>query len=87
MARVIFHATSSSTDPHEQGLDGIPDWSIKLIACIITVLVSTLNALSARLGTGTQIATTVVKVSWPRCHSIQWQMLWQDTRCTPNNQS
>lgn len=64
LARIIFHATSSSADhPHEQGLDGIPDWSIKIIACSIVVLVSTLNALSARLGTRLQVATTFVKLA------------------------
>lgn len=63
LARIIFHATSSSADhPHEQGLEGIPSWSIKLIACLIVVCVSLLNALSARLGTRTQVATTIVKL-------------------------
>lgn len=73
LARVIFHATSSSADssPHEQGLDGIPDWSIKLIACLITVLVCLLNAISAKLGTRTQIATTVMKLMGEFLDSMQ----------------
>jgi len=64
VARVVFHATSSSTDskPHEQGLEGIPSWSIKLIACSITVLVCLLNAISSKLGTRTQVLTTIIKL-------------------------
>lgn len=63
MARVLYHSVSSNTsDPHEQGLQGIPDWSIKVIAVIVVVLISLLNILSAKLGTRTQIATTIVKL-------------------------
>ncbi|CAO1630504.1 unnamed protein product [Parajaminaea phylloscopi] len=63
VARIIFHtATASADHPHEQGLEGIPAWSIKVIACAIVVVVSAINAFSARLGTRTQIATTVVKL-------------------------
>lgn len=66
LARVIYHTTSSPHDGEggagEEGLSGIPDWSIKLIASLIVILVSTLNALSAKLGTRTQVATTIVKL-------------------------
>ncbi|CEH17885.1 amino acid transporter [Ceraceosorus bombacis] len=64
VARVLFHTTSSAAgDPHEQGLDGIPGWSIKLSACIVVVLISGLQALSSKLGTRAQVATTAVKLA------------------------
>lgn len=63
LARVLYHTTSSSAStPHSQSLDGIPDWSIKLLASLIVILISALNALSAKLGTRMQVATTVVKL-------------------------
>lgn len=62
LARIIFHSTSSGDDAHQQGLEAIPDWSIKLIACVVVILVSALNALSARLGTKLQVTTTVLKL-------------------------
>lgn len=64
VARVLFHTTSSAAgDPHEQGLEGIPAWSIKLSACIVVVLISGLQALSNKLGTRAQVATTAVKLA------------------------
>ncbi|PWN50648.1 hypothetical protein IE53DRAFT_374504 [Violaceomyces palustris] len=64
VARMIFHATSSASDhPHEQGLEGIPGWSIKLIACSVMTLITVLHAFSSKLGTRMQIATTSVKVT------------------------
>lgn len=66
LARILFHATGGDAktqdDPHQQGLDGIPQWSIKLIACVVVILVSALNAISARLGTKLQVTTTVLKL-------------------------
>lgn len=63
VARIIFHAAKSSVDhPHRQGLEGVPEWSVKFVACIIVILVSAINAFSARLGTRTQVTTTVVKL-------------------------
>lgn len=63
MARVFYHSvTSATSSPHEQGLEGIPEWSIKLIAISVIVFIAFLNILSAKLGTRTQIATTVVKL-------------------------
>ena len=63
LARVLYHSVSSaSSDPHEQGLEGIPEWSIKLSAIVVVVVVTLLNVLSAKLGTRTQVATTVVKL-------------------------
>ncbi|UZJ57413.1 hypothetical protein CBS101457_006733 [Exobasidium rhododendri] len=63
LARVVYHSISSTTsDPHEQGLNGIPDWSIKLLAVLVVVAITLLNVLSAKLGTRTQIATTIVKL-------------------------
>lgn len=64
MARVFYHSTSGDTaDPHEKGLEGIPDWSIKLIAVVVVIIVAVMNALSAKLGTRTQVATTIVKLA------------------------
>ncbi|GAC96193.1 amino acid transporter [Pseudozyma hubeiensis SY62] len=63
VARIIFHATGKATDhPHETGLDGIPAWSIKLLAVAIAALITAAHAFSNKLGTRTQIATTVVKL-------------------------
>lgn len=63
LARIIYHTTSAaSSDPHQQGLDGIPSWSIKLIAVLVVLTVTALNALSAKLGTRTQVAFTVLKL-------------------------
>ncbi|SNX83108.1 related to large neutral amino acid transporter 1 [Melanopsichium pennsylvanicum] len=63
VARIIFHATGKATDrPHETGLDGIPNWSIKLLAVGIVAFIAGAHAFSNKLGTRTQIATTVVKV-------------------------
>lgn len=64
LARVLFHATSTNAEghPHEQGLDGIPQWSIKLIACLVIILISAVNAFSAKLGTRLQVGTTLVKL-------------------------
>ncbi|CAO1627427.1 unnamed protein product [Sympodiomycopsis kandeliae] len=65
LARIIFHSTAASGTTgaaHEQGLEAIPQWSIKLIACVIVTLVSILNALSAKLGTKLQVSTTVLKL-------------------------
>lgn len=64
LARVLYHSTSGDTaDPHEKGLEGIPDWSIKLIAVVVVIIVAVMNALSAKLGTRTQVATTIVKLA------------------------
>lgn len=63
VARIIFHATGKAQDhPHETGLDGIPGWSIKLLAVAIAALITAVHAFSNKLGTRTQIATTVVKL-------------------------
>lgn len=63
VARIIFHATGKVADhPHETGLDGIPAWSIKLLAIAIVALITAAHAFSNKLGTRTQIATTVVKL-------------------------
>lgn len=63
VARMIFHATGKASDhPHETGLDGIPSWSIKLLAVTIATVITAAHALSNKLGTRTQIATTVVKL-------------------------
>lgn len=63
VARIIFHATGKAADhPHEAGLDGIPAWSIKLLAIGIAALITAAHAFSNKLGTRTQIATTVVKL-------------------------
>ena len=63
VARIIFHATGRATDhPHEAGLDGIPGWSIKLLAVAIAALITAAHTFSNKLGTRTQIATTVVKL-------------------------
>ncbi|CDS82199.1 related to large neutral amino acid transporter 1 [Sporisorium scitamineum] len=63
VARILFHATGKATDhPHETGLDGIPAWSIKLLAIAIAALITAAHAFSNKLGTRTQIATTVVKL-------------------------
>lgn len=63
IARILFHATGKATDhPHETGLDGIPGWSIKLLAVAIAALITAAHAFSNKLGTRTQIATTVVKL-------------------------
>ncbi|GAK63612.1 L-methionine transporter [Moesziomyces antarcticus] len=63
VARILFHATGKATDhPHETGLDGIPGWSIKLLAIAIAALITAAHAFSNKLGTRTQIATTVVKL-------------------------
>ena len=63
VARIIFHATGKATDhPHETGLDGIPAWSIKLLAVAIVALITAAHAFSNKLGTRTQIATTLVKL-------------------------
>lgn len=63
VARIIFHATGKATDhPHETGLDGIPAWSIKLLAIAIAALITAAHAFSNKLGTRTQIATTIVKL-------------------------
>lgn len=40
----------------------IPPWSIKLIAVVIVVLISTVHAFSSRLATRGQVATTAVKL-------------------------
>jgi amino acid transporter len=63
IARVLYHTTSKAAgNPHEQGLQGIPGWSIKLIAILIISLVTGLNALSARLGMRAQILLTFLKL-------------------------
>uniref|UniRef100_V5EWI2 Amino acid transporter n=1 Tax=Kalmanozyma brasiliensis (strain GHG001) TaxID=1365824 RepID=V5EWI2_KALBG len=63
IARILFHATGKATDhPHETGLDGIPGWSIKLLAVSIAALITGAHAFSNKLGTRTQIATTIVKL-------------------------
>lgn len=63
VARILFHATGKATDhPHETGLDGIPGWPIKLLAVAIAALITAAHAFSNKLGTRTQIATTVVKL-------------------------
>ncbi|PWZ00496.1 hypothetical protein BCV70DRAFT_199776 [Testicularia cyperi] len=63
VARMIFHATGKAADhPHETGLDGIPNWSIKLLAVGIAAFITLTHAVSNKLGTRTQIATTVVKL-------------------------
>ncbi|CBQ71983.1 related to large neutral amino acid transporter 1 [Sporisorium reilianum SRZ2] len=63
VARILFHATGKAADhPHETGLDGIPAWSIKLLAVAIAALITAAHAFSNKLGTRTQIATTVVKL-------------------------
>ncbi|KAN0062017.1 hypothetical protein ACQY0O_006012 [Thecaphora frezii] len=63
IARVLYHVTTKeAAHPHEKGLDDIPSWSVKLIACLISIFVTLLNAFSNKLGTRTQIATTSVKL-------------------------
>lgn len=63
LARVLYHSVSSSSaDPHEQGLANIPDWSVKLIAILVIIIITLLHVLSSKLGTRTQIATTIVKL-------------------------
>lgn len=63
VARILFHATGKAADhPHETGLDGIPAWSIKLLAVAIAALITAAHAFSNKLGTRTQIATTIVKL-------------------------
>jgi amino acid transporter len=60
---MIFHATGrAADDPHETGLDGIPDWSIKLLAVVIAGVITAAHAFSNKVGTRTQIATTIVKL-------------------------
>ena len=54
--------SSGVPHPHEQGLQDIPQWSIKLIAISVTVLISLLQSFSNKLGTRTQNATTVIKL-------------------------
>ncbi|KAE8233777.1 hypothetical protein CF326_g1181 [Tilletia indica] len=48
--------------PHEQGLDSVPEWATKLIACGLVALLTLLNVISAKLGTRLQVATVVVKL-------------------------
>lgn len=63
VARMIFHATGKAPDhPHEIGLDGIPSWSVKVLAVAIATIITAAHAFSNKLGTRTQIATTVVKL-------------------------
>lgn len=63
LARILYHTTSKAAgNPHEQGLEGIPGWSIKLLAILVIVVVSVLNALSAKLGTRMQVLLTVLKL-------------------------
>lgn len=63
VARVLYHTTTSAAgDPHEQGLQGIPDWSIKLIGIAIVTVVTALNALSAKLGMRAQVTLTLLKL-------------------------
>lgn len=56
--RLFFHATSS--DP--TNLVEIPEWSFKLTATLAVLLVSVVNLVNARMGTGVQVVLTVIKV-------------------------
>ncbi|KAF8522271.1 amino acid permease-domain-containing protein [Hysterangium stoloniferum] len=58
MGRLFFNATSSEAAP-----GAIPDWSIKLTACIAVVLISLLNASTPKLGPRAAVMFTVVKVA------------------------
>ena len=57
--RLFFHATSS--DPNN--LVEIPEWSFKLTATLAVVLVSVVNLVNAKMGTGVQVVLTVIKAS------------------------
>lgn len=58
MNRLFFHATRADLPP-----DAIPDWAIKVTACVAMILVSTLCAISSKLGTGAAVVFTTVKVA------------------------
>jgi hypothetical protein len=56
MSRLFFHATRSDVSADE-----IPDWSIKLVACIAIVIVTVLCAAASNLGTRAAVLFTAVK--------------------------
>ncbi|KAK0560694.1 hypothetical protein OC861_006181 [Tilletia horrida] len=55
-------ALAKRAPAHEQGLESVPDWAIKLIACGLVALLTLFNVISAKLGTRLQVATVVVKL-------------------------
>ncbi|KAF8576395.1 amino acid transporter [Ramaria rubella] len=57
MSRLFFHATRSDVSANS-----IPDWSIKLTACVAVALVTVLCAAASKLGTRAAVLFTVVKV-------------------------
>ncbi|KDN45931.1 amino acid transporter, partial [Tilletiaria anomala UBC 951] len=65
VARIAYHAkahASASITQTQPELQDIPPWLIKLIALALTVLLSTLHALSTRLSTRFQNISTALKL-------------------------
>lgn len=58
MNRLLWHATSGDSSP-----DSIPDWSIKLTACLAIAAVTVLCIATRNLGTRAAVVLTTIKVS------------------------
>lgn len=57
MNRLVWHATADDASP-----DAIPQWAIKLTACLAVASVTILCIATKNLGTRAQVAFTTVKV-------------------------
>lgn len=67
MSRLFFHATRSDVSADE-----IPDWSIKLVACIAVLLVTILCSAASNLGTRAAVLFTAVKASFSELGSMMY---------------
>ncbi|CAD6977800.1 unnamed protein product [Tilletia controversa] len=55
--------SDAASAPHEQGLDSVPDWATKLIACGLVVFLTLLNVISAKLALFAIPILAIVQVS------------------------
>lgn len=57
--RLVWHATAEDASP-----DAIPQWAIKLTACLAVICITVICIATKNLGTRAQVAFTTVKVNY-----------------------
>lgn len=62
ITKLLYHATASSNALASLPAIIIPDWPHKLVGVLAVLIVSLINLLSTRSGTGVQVVLTVVKI-------------------------
>lgn len=66
--RLIHHAISDAAG--NDGVNSVPQWSIKITAIIVVGIIAALNSFSNRLSANTQVVFLVLKVGHAACQKL-----------------